>query len=199
MENRGEEEETIRLREMRAAAEGRCGAAGCGAFFGRYWPTLFRSLAVNALEGKALSKKRRAALETDLDAFEGVFCRAAVGEITSSDCTRQFVLSALISNHCDVMVLERALGVVREQHKEPKRKGGRTQARKLHRAKWDQYGRQDVLQELKGAFRAEPSIKKATAVKHLRTQLNPNCDDRTLGRLFDKWKATEKRLFSKGH
>jgi hypothetical protein len=81
--------------------------------------------------------------------------------------------------------------------RELRSKGGKKRARDKNRATWDRYGRGDVLKELKAAFRRNRSIKKAGAVRHLRQELHPACDDKTLGRLFDKWKATEKRIFSK--
>jgi hypothetical protein len=76
-------------------------------------------------------------------------------------------------------------------------KGGKKRAKDLHRATWDRYRRKDVLKELKAVFRGNRSIKKAAAVRHLRQELNPDCADKTLENLFDKWKATEKRIFSK--
>jgi hypothetical protein len=103
MENRGEEEETIRLREMRAAAAGQCGARGCGPFFGRDWPTLFRSLAAGALEGKALSEKQRADLQESLSTFESVF-RQIGNEIEprlTNNVARLIVDAALIGNYAD--------------------------------------------------------------------------------------------------
>jgi citrate lyase gamma subunit len=103
MENRGEEEETIRLREMRAAAAGQCGARGCGLYFGRNWPKLFRSLAAGALEGKALSEKQRADLQEILSTFESVF-RQIGNEIEprlTNNVARLIVDAALIGNYAD--------------------------------------------------------------------------------------------------
>jgi hypothetical protein len=107
MENRGEEEEeeeeTIRLREMRAAAAGQCGARGCGLYFGRDWPALFRLLAAGALEDKALSEKQQADLQESLSTFESVF-RQIGNEIEprlTNNVARLIVNAALIGNYAD--------------------------------------------------------------------------------------------------
>jgi hypothetical protein len=113
MKSSGEEEETIRLREMRAAAAGQCGAAGCGPWSGKYWPNHFRSLAAGALEGKALSKKQKADLQESLSTFESDFRRVdnEIEPRLSNVVARLFVHAALIGNYAD----KRSLALLRAE------------------------------------------------------------------------------------
>jgi hypothetical protein len=103
MENSGEEEETIRLWEMRAAAAGQCGAGGCGLYFGRNWPELFRLLAAGALEGKGLSEKQRADLQESLSTFGSIFRQIGndIEPRLSNNVARLIVNAALIGNYAD--------------------------------------------------------------------------------------------------
>jgi hypothetical protein len=76
-------------------------------------------------------------------------------------------------------------------------KGGRARAQEMNRSKRNKYGRTELLKELKAIFRRDRSTKRAHAIRQLRVVLDLSCSDKTVERLFDKWKATERRLFRK--
>jgi hypothetical protein len=82
---------------------------------------------------------------------------------------------------------------IREGEKNERRarqsKGGKTQAKRLNSNKAAQYGREDVVNEMKLLGRENPDIRQAEAVRQLKERLNPTCSDKTLQRIFNDWKC----------